>query len=196
MSLPELNISELLPIVKANSRKVLQIAMEKKPNLDITKENLTEDDLAVKTIVDMSSLILKMAKEWQAKFEEQRELQNQYFDKINILTDQVASYEDQIEGMSERIARMTADFNSIEEEADHMKSNLEKINKIENKLEKINLDKIIDKLVKIDLDKISDNVSTCSKMALANYGGALAKIKPPVRNSLKKGSGMSQYKMG
>ena len=68
MNLPELNISQLLPIVKANSRKVLQIAMEKKANLDITKENLTKDDLAVKTIVDISSLILKMAKEWQAKF--------------------------------------------------------------------------------------------------------------------------------
>ena len=136
MSLPELIIGKLLPMVKANSRKVLQIAMEKKPNLDITKEDLTEDDLAIKTIADMSSLILKMAKEWQAKFEGQRELQNEYFDRINILTDQVARYEDQIEGISERIARMTAYFNSIEEEADHMKSNSEKINKIENKLEK------------------------------------------------------------
>ena len=42
------------------------------------------------------------------------------------------------------------------------------------------MDKITDKLEKIDLDKISDNVSTCSEMATANYAGAFAKIKPPV----------------
>ena len=147
-------LNDLLLLTKNDSLKLLKKTQESIPDI-LTKQDLSEEELIIKNILNTSSVITKLAvwheereREWNLKYNQETELRQrlvaenmQFRNSIGILTDEKAFYEEQFDLMSSRISTLTKDINKIDEDLLKLEGTAVRVESLTDMLKNTNIRK-------------------------------------------------------
>ena len=144
-------LTDTLLALRENSKYMITEFKKEYPDMNIGSEKPNEKEIVVKMIADLTEGLTNtflLFDERQAKIEkeliEKTQLINSQEAKIQQLDSEKGNYDIQIETMSNRIKRITEEYNVIEKELETIKNKAQEIDKIEEMFNQLDLDKDIE----------------------------------------------------